>query len=91
MRWRYMYPQAEYPYGGLLAENRARGRLDPEFELLDTGIFDDRRYWEITAEYAKASPEDILIRVLVRNRGSGHGNPRDAADAVVPQHLVVGD
>ena len=67
MCWRYMYPQGDYPYGRLLAENRARGRLDPEFELLDTGIFDDQRYWEITAEYAKASPEDILIRVLVRN------------------------
>ena len=44
MRWRYMYPQAAYPYGHLLDENRARGRLDPEFELLDTGIFDDGRY-----------------------------------------------
>jgi Mannosylglycerate hydrolase MGH1-like glycoside hydrolase domain len=69
MRWRYMYPQAEYPYERLLEENRARGRLDPEFELVDTGIFDGGRYWEITADYAKASAEDLLIRVTVRNAG----------------------
>jgi hypothetical protein len=69
MRWRYMYPQAEFPYSRLVDENRARGRLDPEFELVDTGVFDDGRYWEITADYAKASPDDILIRVSVRNNG----------------------
>ncbi|HET8978546.1 MAG TPA: hypothetical protein VFN87_10325 [Solirubrobacteraceae bacterium] len=69
MRWRYMYPQAEFPYRQLVDENRARGRDQPEFELLDTGIFDDGRYWEITAEYAKASPEDIRVRISVRNAG----------------------
>jgi len=69
MRWRYMYPQAEYPYAQLLERNRARTRLEPEFELLDTGIFDDGRYWEITVDYAKASAEDILVRVSVRNAG----------------------
>jgi hypothetical protein len=69
MRWRYMYPQTEFPYDRLLAESRARGRNDPEFELLDTGIFDDGRYWEITADYAKASAEDLLVRVSVRNAG----------------------
>ena len=58
MRWRYMYPQAEFPYDRLLAESQARGKLDPEFELVDTGIFDDGRYWEITADDAKASPEE---------------------------------
>ena len=67
MRWRYMYPQAAYPYEELVAENRARTRLDPEFELADTGIFDDGGYWEITVDYAKAEPEDILIRIAVRN------------------------
>src|SRR5581483_1725782 len=51
----------------LVEVNRARTRLDPEFELVDTGIFDDRRYWEVTVEYAKASPEDILARISVRN------------------------
>jgi hypothetical protein len=69
MRWRYMYAQAEFPYAQLVEENARRGRLDPEFELIDTGIFDDDRYWEITADYAKASPEDLLIRIAVRNAG----------------------
>ena len=69
MRWRYMYPQAEFPYARLVAENCSRGKLDPEFELVDTGIFDEGRYWEITADYAKASPEDMLIQISVRNAG----------------------
>jgi hypothetical protein len=69
MRWRYMYPQAEFPYDRLRTENRARGRNDPEFELLDTGVFDHGRYWEITADYAKASAEDLLIRITIRNAG----------------------
>ncbi len=69
MRWRYVYPQAPYPYDDLVAENRRRGRHDPEFELLDTGVFDDDRYWEITAEYAKASANDMAIRLRVRNAG----------------------
>jgi hypothetical protein len=70
MRWRYLYPQAAFPYERLLAENRARGRDEPEFELLDTGAFDGDRYWEITADYAKAGPEDILIRLTARNAGT---------------------
>ena len=69
MRWRYMYSQAEFPYSRLVDENRSRGKLDPEFELVDTGIFDDGRYWEITADYAKDGAEDILLRVTVRNNG----------------------
>ena len=69
LRWRYMYPQAEFPYAQLLEENRRRGRDQPEYELLDTGIFDGDRYWEITADYAKAGPDDILIRISVRNAG----------------------
>ena len=69
MRWRYFYPQSEFPYDRLLEESRRRSRNDPEFELLDTGVFDDNRYWEITTEYAKASPEDICVRVRVRNAG----------------------
>src|ERR1700693_356863 len=69
MRWRYMYPQAEFPYAQLLEENRSRGRDQPELELVDTGVFDDGRYWEITADYAKADPEDILIKVSVHNAG----------------------
>ncbi len=69
MRWRYMYPQDEYPYQRLIDENRSRSKLDPEFELVDTGIFDSGRYWEISADYAKRSPEELLIRVTVRNAG----------------------
>jgi hypothetical protein len=68
-RWLYAYPQAEFPYDRLLEENARRGREEPEFELLDTGVFDDGRYWEIEAVYAKASPDDLLMRVEVRNRG----------------------
>jgi hypothetical protein len=69
MRWRYMYPQAEFPYARIVAENHARGRGDPEFELVDTGVFDDGRYWQITVEYAKAAPDDIAVRISVANAG----------------------
>ncbi len=69
MRWRYLYPQEAFPYACLVAENRRRGRSQPEYELLDTGIFDGDRYWEITADYAKGSEDDILIRITVRNAG----------------------
>jgi len=69
MRWRYMYPQAEFPYEQLVAENARRSRNEPEYELLDTGVFERDRYWEITADYAKADPEDILIKVSVHNAG----------------------
>src|SRR6185312_6824266 len=69
MRWRYHYPQAEFPYGQLVEENRRRGRLDPEYELLDTGVFDDDRYWQIDIEYAKAGPDDICLRQRARNMG----------------------
>jgi hypothetical protein len=69
MKWRYLYPQAAFPYRELVAENGRRGKLDPEFELLDTGVFDDDRYFDISAEYAKAAPDDICIRLTVRNAG----------------------
>ncbi len=65
----YKYPQAEYPYSRLVEENRRRSRNDPEFELIDTGIFDDNRYFDVFVEYAKASPEDILIQITACNRG----------------------
>ena len=69
MRWRYQYAQQQFPYGQLLQENRSRGRLDPEFELADTGIFDEHRAFEITVDYAKASPTDWCIELRVRNAG----------------------
>ncbi len=75
----YKYPQREFPYARLVEENRRRGRLDPEFELADTGVFDDGRYFDVAVEYAKASPEDILIRLTVANRG-----PEPAALHVLP-------
>jgi hypothetical protein len=65
----YKYPQAEYPYERLVRENRERDRLAPEFELLDTGVFDGDRYFDVFAEYAKADPDDILIQITVANRG----------------------
>ncbi|HWA85218.1 MAG TPA: hypothetical protein VG710_03255 [Opitutus sp.] len=69
LRALYKYPQAEFPYERLKAENRRRGRAEPEFELLDTGVFDGNRYFDVFAEYAKAGPDDILIQVTVANRG----------------------
>lgn len=65
----YHYPQAAYPYERLITENAARDRSQPEFELLDTGIFDDNRYWKVDVDYAKASPTDIAMRIRVTNMG----------------------
>jgi hypothetical protein len=65
----YKYPQAAYPYRQLVQENQQRGRHAPEFELLDTGVFADDRYFDIFVEYAKADPQDILIQISVVNRG----------------------
>ncbi len=69
MRALYKYPQRAFPYAELLAETRRRGRQDPEFALIDTGIFNENRYFDITVEYAKATPEDIVIRIAATNRG----------------------
>ncbi len=69
MKYLYKYPQAEYPYAWLVDENRRRGKAEKEFELIDTGVFDDDRYFDVEVEYAKATPEDILARVTVVNRG----------------------
>jgi hypothetical protein len=73
MKYLYKYPQAAYPYDDIVTTNRTRGRQDFEYELLDTGIFDEDRYFDVVVEYAKASPEDVLMRITVSNRG------RDAA------------
>ncbi len=69
MKYLYKYPQAAYPYDNLVATNRDRGRGKPEYELLDTGVFDHDRYFDVFVEYAKASPEDLLIQITVHNRG----------------------
>jgi hypothetical protein len=75
----YKYPQAAYPYARLVEENRRRGRGEPEFELIDTGVFDEGRYFDVQVEYAKASPDDILVRITVTNRG-----PEDHALHLLP-------
>ena len=69
MKFLYKYPQAEFPYHELLDENGRRTRDDPEFELIDTGVFDEDRYFDVFVEYAKATHEDILIRIKAYNRG----------------------
>ncbi len=70
MKYLYKYPQRAFPYTDLVEENRRRGRADPEYELLDTGIFEDDRYFDVIVEYAKVAPEDILIRITAINRGA---------------------
>ena len=78
MKCLYKYPQRSFPYADLYAENRRRGKMDAEYELLDTGIFDENRYFDIFVEYAKAGVEDILIRITVFNR----------AEEAAPLHLL---
>ena len=80
MRMLYKYPQAAFPYDRLIQENAARTAQEREFELVDTGIFDERRYFDVAIEYAKASTDDILMQVTLHNRG-----PDPAALHVLPQ------
>jgi hypothetical protein len=68
-RWRYHYPQAAFPYAHLISENAARSRLQPEYELIDTGVFDSGRYWVAEVHYAKADPGDLLMTISVTNAG----------------------
>ncbi|MFM9882072.1 MAG: MGH1-like glycoside hydrolase domain-containing protein [Burkholderiales bacterium] len=74
MKMLYKYPQAAFPYDQLVDENRRRSKKDPEFELIDTGIFNEHRYFDVSVEYAKDAPDDVLIRLTIENRGP------DAAD-----------
>ncbi|HQR05273.1 MAG TPA: glucosidase [Gemmatales bacterium] len=76
----YKYPQTEFPYTRLIEENARRGKDQPEFELLDTGIFDEDRYFDVFVEYTKASPDDILIKITAHNRG-----PDQATLHLLPQ------
>ena len=69
MKYLYKYPQAAYPYDNLVVTNRQRGKGDQEYELLDTGVFNDDRYFDVFVEYAKSSPEDMLIEITIANRG----------------------
>src|ERR1043166_8093809 len=68
MKYLYKYPQTEFPYEQLIEENRRRGKLASEFELIDTGIFNEDRYFDVVVEYAKADVEDILIKITATNR-----------------------
>jgi Glycosyl hydrolase family 63 C-terminal domain len=79
MKALYKYPLREFPYDRLVEENRRRGFADPELELADTGAFDDDRYVDVFAEYAKASPDDVLVRITLANRG-----PEEASLHVLP-------
>src|SRR6516165_4350461 len=74
MKYLYKYPQAEFPYARLVDENRRRDKHDREFELIDTGIFDENRYFDVVVEYAKAAPEDLLVRLSATNRGPEPAN-----------------
>src|SRR5271163_323255 len=69
MKGLYKYPQAAFPYERLVQENARRGRADPEFELIDTGVFAQNKYFDVQAEYAKSGTDDILIRITAFNRG----------------------
>jgi hypothetical protein len=69
MSWHYHYPQRAFPYADLVAENGRRGAHEPEYELVDTGVFDDDRFWSVRVDYAKAAPRDLLVRITVRNHG----------------------
>ena len=69
MKYLYKYPQAAYPYDDLVRTNKQRGRTDMEYELIDTGIFNDDRYWDVFVEYAKQGPDDVLIQITAANRG----------------------
>ena len=79
MKYLYKYPQTAFPYERLISENRNRTKLDREFELIDTGIFDENKYFDVFVEYAKADVDDILIRITVANRGEA-----EAAINVLP-------
>jgi len=79
MKYLYKYPQAAYPYADLIETNARRSRHELEYELLDTGVFDDDRYFDILVEYAKAGPEDLLIQISMANRG-----PEDAELHLLP-------
>src|SRR5689334_1535803 len=71
MRYLYKYPQSPFPYNDLVSTNRRRSRSEQEYELIDTGVFDKNRYFDVFVEYAKAAPDDILITIRACNRGPG--------------------
>jgi hypothetical protein len=91
MKYLYKYPQAAYPYTDLVETNRRRSRDEMEYELLDTGVFRDDRYFDVFVEYAKGGPEDILVQITAANRGPAAAELHLLPTPVVPQRLVVVD
>ena len=89
-QWLYRYPQAAFPYADLVAENAARGRDEPEYELADTGVLDEDRFFDVTVLHAKAAPDDICVEIVATNHGPDAAPAAPAAAAVVPQHLGLG-
>ncbi len=89
MKMLYKYPQTEFPYSDLVETNRRRGRTEAEYELIDTGVFNEDRYFDVFVEYAKETPTDILIQITVCNRGPDSGTGSRASHALVPQCLDV--
>ena len=87
MKYLYKYPQTAYPYSDLVEKNRRRGRNDPEYELLDTGVFNEDRYFDVFVEYAKAAPNEILIQISAANRGPEAAPLHVLANSLVPQYL----
>jgi len=84
MKYLYKYPQAAYPYDLIVKTNKERSRTEKEYELIDTKVFDDDRYFDVFVDFAKCSPEDTLIRITVRNRGFGSGHAPHSSPALVP-------
>ncbi len=91
MKYLYKYPQAAYPYDDLVQTNKHRSRTEPEYELIDTGVFDQNRYFDVFVEYAKDSPEDILIQITVANRGPDAAVAACFANVMVSKYLVVAE
>ena len=89
MKYLYKYPQAAFPYANLVETSRGRSRNEFEYELLDTGVFDQDRYFDVFVEYAKESPEDILIQITRPQPRPGGGRAARPADALVPQPVVL--
>ena len=90
MKMLYKYPQREYPYAQLVEENKRRGKLDPEFELVDTGIFDENKYFDVFIDYAKADTDDMLIKVTVHNRAQENASISRPATGLASQHMGLG-
>jgi hypothetical protein len=86
----YKYPQSEYPYARLVEENSRLSKFERELELEETGAFDENRYFDVFAEYAKGAPDDILIRITIANRGPEAVDHPRCTDAMVSQYLDMG-